>query len=262
MPHPEHQAIAATVRGWFTYSAPEMGYFKEERRWGVYGRHASAGNEIIIRNLAPDEVDAFLADARAYFQGDPARLYIEDSALDARVSPALAAHGWPCVEAQSYLAHVGEPPPVSAVPGVTVEDVTEATLPLWVETKLRGFRDDDALPDMATIQTQEAIRRAELADVGRFRLARVDGDPAAVLGWYEDSDRFIFNLATRAPYRMRGIARSLLTAFLAESATRGARSTLINADVAGTSINLYHRLGFTDEVYWRAKYEPLSRPAA
>lgn len=232
-----------------------MGYFKEERRWGVYGRHASAGAEIIIRSLAADEIDAFLADAHAYFQGEPDRLYIEDPALDARVSAWLAARGWQRAEAQSYLAHVGELPPITAVSGVTVEDVIEATLPLWVETKLRGFCDDDALPDAATVQTQEAIRRAELADVGRLRLARIDGAPAAILGWYEDSDRFIFNLATRVPYRMRGLARYLLTAFLAERATLHARSTIINADAAGTSINLYRRLGFTDEVYWRAKYE-------
>jgi ribosomal protein S18 acetylase RimI-like enzyme len=122
-----------------------------------------------------------------------------------------------------------------------------------VDTKLRGF--SDAPPDAAVAREQEAIRRAEMADAGRFRLARIDGEPAAVLGWYEDADRFIFNLATRAPFRMRGVARHLLCAFLAESATLGSRSVLINADTAATSINLYQRLGFSDEVYWRAKYE-------
>jgi ribosomal protein S18 acetylase RimI-like enzyme len=243
--------IAVTVRGWFTYSAPEMGYYKEQRRYGVYGRHATAGNEIIIRDLPLSEVDAFLDDAHGYFQrsqGAPARIYIEDQALDARVGPALAAHAWVRVEAQSYLAHVGAPPPAVPVPGVTVEDVTPATLAVWVDTKLRGFRDDDASPDTAEAQTQEALRRAEMADVGRLRLARVAGEPAAILGWYEDADRFIFNLATRTPYRMRGIARQLLCEFLVESVTLGSRSVIINADTAGSSIQLYQRLGFTDEV--------------
>jgi hypothetical protein len=57
---------------------------------------------------------------------------------------------------------------------------------------------------------------------------------------------------------VRGLARYLLTSILAEGAALHARSTIINADAAGTSINLYHRLGFIDEVYWQAKYEPCS----
>ena len=255
MAHPEHDAIAGIVRGWFTYSAPEMGYFKERRRYGVYGRHVTAGNEIIIRDLPLTEVDAFLRDARDYFEETPARLYIEDQALDARIGPELAARSWVRTEAQSYLAHVGVAPLAVPVANMTVEDITPATLGVWVDTKLRGFGDDDVAPDEAEARAQVALRSAEMADVGRFRLARVHGEPAAILGWYEDADRFIFNLATRAPYRMRGIARQLLCSFLAESAALGSRSVIINADTAGSTIHLYRRLGFTDEVYWRAKYQ-------
>ncbi len=139
---------------------------------------------------------------------------------------------------------------------LTLEDVTPRRP--WkpgLITKLQGFASDDARPDEAEIASQVALRGAEMASVGRLRLARVSGDPAAILGWYEDADRFIYNLATRLPYRGRGIARSLLCDFLAESEARAARSTIINADTAGTSIQLYQRLGFTDEVYWRAKYQ-------
>jgi ribosomal protein S18 acetylase RimI-like enzyme len=258
MPHPDHDAIAQTVRGWFTDSAPEMGYQREQRRFGVYGRHPSAGDEVMIRQLAPDEVPAFLADVRGYFGGAPVRLYIEDRALDAGLRAALTAQAGCVAEGrQGYLAHVGPLPTAATPPQVMLEDVTPATpatLEAWVITKAQGFADSEERPAEDAIAAQMALRRQEMTDVGRLRLARVAGDPAAILGWYEDSDRFIYNLATRLPYRRRGIARYLLCDFLAESQRRGARSTLINADTAGTSINLYRRLGFTDEVYWRAKY--------
>ncbi|HEX8996706.1 MAG TPA: GNAT family N-acetyltransferase [Ktedonobacterales bacterium] len=254
MTHPEHAAIATTVRGWFSESAPEMGYQRERRRYGVYGRHAAAGGEVLLRDLALAEVDDCLRDARDYFVGAESTIYIEDRALDAALRPALLARGCVAVDTQSYLAHVGPLPTADPMPDLALEDVTDATLDAWVVTKLRGFASDDAQPDAEVIATQTALRRAEMADVGRLRLARIAGDPAAVLGWYEDADRFIYNLATRLPYRQRGIARYLLCDFLAESAARGSRSTLINADTAGTSITLYRRLGFIDEVYWRAKY--------
>ncbi|HET9110763.1 MAG TPA: GNAT family N-acetyltransferase [Ktedonobacterales bacterium] len=254
MRHPDHDAVAATVRGWFTESAPEMGYHKERRRFGVYGRHAAAGGEVLIRQLAPSEVDAFLADVRDYFGGAPVRLYIEDRALAAQLRSALLDHGCALVDAQSYLAHVGLLPTVAPPPGLTLEDVTSATLETWVITKLQGFANSDAQPDPEAIASQIALRGQEMIDVGRLRLARIASEPAAILGWYEDNDRFIYNLATRLSYRNRGIARYLLCHFLAESQARAARSVIINADTAGTSITLYQRLGFSDEVYWRAKY--------
>lgn len=255
MSHPNHDALAATVRGWFSESDVEMGYLKEQRRYGVYGHHATAGNEVFIHHLAPAEIPAFLADVRAYYDGAPVNLLIEERALDAALRPALLAHGCSAQEAQSFLAHVGPVPSAAPVAGLTVEEVTPATLKVWAITKLRGFSDDDAEPDDAAVTAQVALREQEMAGVGRLRLARVAGEPAGILGWYEDADRFIYNLATRLPYRNRGIARALLCGFLAESQALAARSTLINADTSGTSIHLYRRLGFSDEVYWRVKYQ-------
>jgi hypothetical protein len=191
MLHPDHDAIAATVRGWFTNSAPEMGYQKEQRRFGVYGRHPTAGDDVLIRSLAPAEVGDFLADVRAYFAGARVSLYVEDRALDVQLRPALLAHACLAQEMQGYLAHVGPIPAATPPPDLTLEDVTPATLETWVITKLQGFASSDARPDAKAIAMQVALRRQEMSDVGRLRLARVAGDPAAILGWYEDADRFI-----------------------------------------------------------------------
>jgi ribosomal protein S18 acetylase RimI-like enzyme len=83
----------------------------------------------------------------------------------------------------------------------------------------------------------------------------VDGEPAAVIGWYEEpKDRFVFQLGTRVPFRMRGVARRLLCDAVAEGYDRGCRSVLLNTDVDDTPIRLYQRMGFTDEVYWTQEY--------
>jgi GNAT superfamily N-acetyltransferase len=122
-------------------------------------------------------------------------------------------------------------------------------------TKLQGFASSDEPPSSDAVMAGVALRRAELAGEGRFMLARLAGEPAAIIGWYEGEDRYIFLLATRVPFRNRGIARYLLCQALREAYRHGARSVIINADPADTPIQLYRRLGFTDEVYWYDCYE-------
>ena len=53
--------------------------------------------------------------------------------------------------------------------------------------------------------------------------APLDGEAAAILGHYDGFDRFIFLVATRVPFRNRGIARHLILATLADAHTRGYR---------------------------------------
>jgi ribosomal protein S18 acetylase RimI-like enzyme len=88
---------------------------------------------------------------------------------------------------------------------------------------------------------------------GRFLLARVAGEPASVVGFYEGEDRFVHHLATRVPFRRRGIASRLLKEVLAGAS--GCRSTIISAAEKGRPVGLYRSLGFTDEVYWRREYK-------
>ena len=258
MRHPNHEQVTETIRGWYSNSSPEMGYIKERRRFGVYGRNTFAsggrGNEVLIANLLPDDLPAFLAEVRTYFAGSPARIYIDDHATDEVLRPALIAAGCAWGSAQSYLAHVGAVPVARTVAGLTVERVDETNLEVFTITKIQGFADSEAAPNPDAVQAELPLRRAELADVGCFELARIDGEPAATIAWYEDPDVLVYNLATRASYRGRGIARWLLCNLLNRSYARSCRSVIINADTNDTPIQLYRRLGFTDEVYWRSQY--------
>lgn len=66
---------------------------------------------------------------------------------------------------------------------------------------MKGFADSEAEPDEEEFRQRVALRRAEMSGEGRFLLARVSGESASVLGFYEGDDRFIFSLATRLTFR-------------------------------------------------------------
>lgn len=262
MRHPHHDLLAGIVRGWYTHSAPEMGYTVERRPFGVYSRNPSAPyGHVTIRDVAPEQIPAFVADLRAYYPGRPVVVLVDDAGVDAALGPSLVAGGCARGNGEVFLAHTGPLPRPSPVAGVSVEPVTAARMAEYVATKLRGFASSEAMPDPVAVEAEAALRRAEMGGQGRFLLARVDGEPAAIIGRYAGEDSLIFQLATRVPYRNRGIARMLLGRVLTEAAAEGGRSVMINCDPLDTPITLYRRLGFTDEVYRRQRYElPAAAP--
>ena len=253
--HPEHDRIAATVRSWYTTSAPSMDYKVERRSFGFYMRHPAGFGEVTVADAGPEDLPALLADVRAYYGDTSVGIYVDDRQADATLGPALVAAGCKRGAAETHLAHVGRAPEVGPVPGVVLEPMTEATAAEWSATKLQGFANSEDPPGSEHLAHEVALRRAEMAGDGRFLFARAGHEAASIIGLYEGDDRHIFLLATRVPFRNRGIARWLLSHVIAEAYTEGRRSVLINCDPADTPIRLYRRLGFTDEVYWRQRYE-------
>jgi ribosomal protein S18 acetylase RimI-like enzyme len=82
----------------------------------------------------------------------------------------------------------------------------------------------------------------------RLYQARVDGDPACVLGTYDDADDCsIYFVATLPDHRGMGLARRLLHQALAEARERG----LVTSSLQST------KLGYA--VYERLGYEPICR---
>ena len=114
-----------------------------------------------------------------------------------------------------------------------------------------GFDDSEDEPSREGIDAELRQRAAEAAGSGRFLLARVGNEPAAICGLHDEDERFVFLLATRVPYRHRGIARALL-----EHVRGGAdpRPTLINCTEGGRPEALYRSLGFTDVVHRRHEF--------
>ncbi len=259
MRHPHHDVVAASIRAAYAEPHPEMGWAVEERAFGLYRRNVKAATypAVILRNVSPADVPALLADVRGYFADSPrpVRIMIEDREADAALAPALEAAGPALVERTTFVAHVGAAPETASLPGLSVESVADGGLAEYEDTRARGFANaDDPIPP-EDLAWRVGLRRAEMAGGAHYWLARVNGEPTATLSWYDGADWLIFSLATRVPYRNRGIARHLLCRLLGESEREGTRSVVINADEAETAIGLYRRLGFTDEVYWRATYE-------
>jgi ribosomal protein S18 acetylase RimI-like enzyme len=256
MRHPEHDRLREEVRSWYRGSSPQMGYHVEHRRFGFYRRHAGHpdSNLVVVETLASGEVPEFLADASDYFDNHKVQVWIDDKDLDLRLGPALVAAGLSIDKANTYLAHVGPVPERLQLSNVTVEPVTARTLIDYVLVKLKGFAGSEDRPSREHIDEEMVVRKSEFESIGRFLIARVGDEPAAIVGYYDATDRMIFNLATRKPFRMSGIARQLLCNAVAESYDRGYRSVMINTDPADTPIQWYNRLGFTDEVYYRSSY--------
>jgi len=254
--HPEHDLVAEEVRGWYKNSYPEMGYSVERRPFGWYGRNTAAPGicRVDVADISGGDVVALLADARDYFGATTVTLHLDERRLDAELHPALVAAGCQREQDTIYLAHVGELPDASAAPEIEIVMCDEALLEEHAVAKRKGFADSEQDPTHAEVIEEVTLRKAELAGNGRFAIARVGSEAASTAGWYTSNDAFIFDLATRVPYRRRGIATALLRHVLEVEYRAGARSVVINADEDGRPAQLYRRLGFTDEVYWRRQY--------
>jgi ribosomal protein S18 acetylase RimI-like enzyme len=242
-----------------------MGYYVQERRFGFYQRQRDTGRvRATVRHLPADEVPSFLRDLREYSSGeDEITFYVDDRELDAGIGPVLGERGCTSGVVEVFLAHAGEMPDLASEPeDLSVEAVNADTIEEAVRTERKGFADSEAEPDVEDLRWRLTLRRAEMGSHGRFLLARVAGEPASVVAFYEGEDRFVHHLATRVPFRGRGIASRLLWEVLAGEGERGCRSTIINAAAEnGRPVSLYRYLGFTDEVYWRREYKHVSGTA-
>ncbi len=259
MRHPRHDAISASLRAAYSEPHPDMGWAAEQRRFGIYRRNTKAATspDVIVRDLAPGDVETFLKDVRAYFGigPRPAKIMIDDRELDRTLGPVLEAAGLSFDERTSFVAHVGDVPKAPPVAGIAVEVVGEGGLEEYEDTRCRGFANSDEPTPQEELEWRIDLRRAEMTGGANYWLARIGEEPAAAMSWYDVPDRLIFSLATRVNYRKRGIASHLLCRLLADSERKSTRSVIINANEAGAPLELYRRLGFTDEVYWHSTYE-------
>ena len=242
---------------WYTRSVPEMGFYVQERRFGFYQRQKDTGRvRATVRHLPAEDVPRFLEDLREYSCQEEITFHVDNRELDERIGPVLLKSGCIPDVAEVFLAHTGGMPLLASEPeDLSVEAVNADTIEVAVRTERKGFADSEAEPDAEELRRRLALRRAEMGGQGRFLLARVAGEPASVVAFYEGVDRFVHHLATRVPFRGRGIASRLLSEVLAGTRERGCRSTIISAAEVGRPVDLYRSLGFTDEVYWRREYK-------
>lgn len=265
--HPDHDVVAAEVRSWYTDwrgrapgpagSDPAMN-IRVERAWYGYLRatDAVAGGRLLLTVDDPDEAKDAIQSAASFFGSDRFDIWIDDRTRAAALEPVLVAHGRHAEDNNVVLALTGLLRSVDGPTDLVVEEVVDdGGLTDWARVKLLGFADAENEPTPAALDNELAARRAE-SPIARYDLALLDDKPIAALAHYTASqDQMVFNLATRVPFRNRGVAQAMLQLWTERALAEGARSLLINCDEHGRPAGLYRRMGFTDEVYWHRRYQ-------
>lgn len=269
--HPQHDLVAQEVRSWYTYwpgqapgparSEPDVGVRTRREAFGYLREGPGpAGRRIVLTLDEPVDVPAALDSAARLYGTEAFDVWVDDRGRAAVLEAALAA-GFQAPDNTIVLGLVGPLRAARGPAGLEVREVTdEEALRLWARVRLLGFSDSEEEPPAAKLDEQLAARRAEWP-ISRYELAILDGEPAAILAHYTGSqDQMVFLLATRVPFRHRGVAQSLLGRWTERVMNEGARSLLINCDEHGRPAALYRRMGFVDEVYWHRRYQRKSPP--
>jgi GNAT superfamily N-acetyltransferase len=139
---------------------------------------------------------------------------------------------------------------LDATPTAMVADLATLPEPDPDELDWDAGADSDALArinDLAYGWDEGTFRRAvsRFGDIDGLRLhqARVDGEPACVLGTYDNGpDCEIYFVATLAEHRGQGLARRLLHRALIEARDRGLSTSNLQSTQKGYSV--YRRLGY------------------
>src|SRR4051812_37539487 len=204
MRHPEHEAVVAEVASWYTTSAPGMGYLLEERWCGLFTTQESLiGPRVILRDQKDADVRRAVQEIAATFGDRPVEVWLEGRDAVADLEPALVAAGCRLRVRTVFLALVGAIRPVSPPPGLRIETVDAGGLREWATTRHMGFGNSEAEPDPGLLDRELSMWQVEQADVGRFWLARLDGEAVGALAFYDGDDRLVHTLATRVPQRGR-----------------------------------------------------------
>jgi ribosomal protein S18 acetylase RimI-like enzyme len=252
--HPEHDDVADEVRGWYTTSAPEIGYEVGTHWYGYHSDLSPTRARVILRIDRPDQVPAALADARTASGMRALTIWVDDRQRAGRLDAALRRGECQPGEATTHLALVGAMTGHSGPERLVIQAIGEASLEEWATVKLQSFGDTESAPAPDRLAQEVASRRDELA-LAECQLGILGGESVAVLAYYRGSDQLVFNLGTRVPYRHRGIAQAMLAAWVEAGTASACRSLIINATEGGRAAELYRRLGFIDEIYWYRRYE-------
>ena len=256
MPRPDLFAVSEEIQSRYRNPQPKDGVVACSGRFGFYTRHVydPSIDSLLVDPLIIDQIPLLLDDIRTFFHSQPVRIYIDDRKLDHDLCAALENSGCARKYELIYLAHSEEATSVSLASGLTIENVTAETLREYEVAKIKGFANSEEEPDATEVSAHATSLGLDLQSGNRYLIGRLGVDAAAIIGWDEGNDRLVFDLATRVPFRNQGIAKHLLSYAITNTYKEGHRSITILTDPTDSPIQFYRKMGFTEEVYWQARY--------
>ncbi|MEM7029213.1 MAG: GNAT family N-acetyltransferase [Chloroflexota bacterium] len=257
MQHPNHNELVNLIQSWYTRSDDSLDIQVETRTYGFYTSRSiplQPGDIHIIQAFPQADIPAFLADAKQYFPNQMVRIFIHNRQIDADLQAGFLEANCQRENESVYLVHVGAAPAVVPIDGLQIEEVTAENIFDYQWAKLKAFADCEDDPPKPDIESGLVLRMAELKGGVRFFVGRIEGQVAGIISWYPGMDRLLLHLGTRVPFRNRGIANQLLCHAITDAYAHSCRSVMLFTDPSDTPIELYQRLGFTDEVYWMTQY--------
>jgi GNAT superfamily N-acetyltransferase len=216
--------------------------------WYVTGLPEAAFNSVMYANLAPDRIDAAVAELRALRaeRGVPINWLIGPTSRPLDLAEQLVARGFRHMVDLTALslrladAPTGEPPP----PGLTIEPVADpATYADWIAAERRGFEMKGELADRFG-DLRRGMGLGRRAGLHHF-LGRLGGEPVGTATLLLDSGiAGVYDVSVALGARRRGIGRALTLAVLDEARRRGYSWAFLNASKMGEGV--YRRIGFGD----------------
>jgi GNAT superfamily N-acetyltransferase len=250
-----HDTLANLIRGWWHDPFEDMGYAAVLRQWGTY----RSNGQVYVSDLPVTQIEPFLDDLRGYFQdyAEPILIHLDTEADKARIGPVLIDAGCAGPARESYLVHTINHSPPPTVNAIQLIPVSQHNLTLFSDTKLRAWSSSEDKPNDHALQAEIERRTRELQGWGRGMLAMIDDTPAGFIWWFDESSRvrWIRQLATRTPYRKRGVATRMLVDCVQSAYQAGMMAVIISVDPENNpALRLYSELGFSHSVYELATY--------
>lgn len=244
------------VRGWFHDAFDSMGYRAVPSRWGTYWDNG----QVYVSELDSADVGDFLDNLKERYAGQerPVSVYLDNADDLKKLGPLLREKGCGPPLTSYFLAHTDSGWQAAAEPDFTLEHVTVEGLQLFAETKLRAWKSEEGQPSEEEIKAEMERRSQELAGSGRGLLAFLESEPLGYIWWHEDPSLILWvnQIATRTPFRRRGVARSLLSECIHSAYERGYRALVLDvAESNQAALKLYRSLGFTELVYKTYEFE-------
>jgi GNAT superfamily N-acetyltransferase len=217
----------------------------DELFWYVTGLPTAAFNSVMYANLAPERIDAAIAELRALrvTHGVPIGWLVGPTSRPTDLGAQLQARGLRhTVDLTPMTIPLATLPAVEPVPGLSVERVEDqGTYEAWIDAERRGFAsDDDAEAGLPALRLEMGI--GHRFPLHHF-LGRLNGAPVATASLLPAGGiAGIYDVSTVPTARRRGIGTAMTVTALQEARALGYEIAFLQPSAMGRP--LYERLGF------------------